>query len=286
MRRDTRRGWLVAAAALGAALLGGSALAWACTADAAIQLNPQSGPVGTDVQVTGDAFTDNPVELRWDDGRLLGTAQGPSFVATVTIPEASLGEHTIIATNVGASLGLAPQAFLVTAKPQEPTDQGPKKGSGGNSKPDGNANPGGNSGSSPPGRADSKAPGDTRVERAGSPPGAGDSGSLVQREVSLLGRTMFAGSAPAADARRGASRGAEAISERSAVSDPAAGYSAGTAPSLGSGSVVPGSDGSDTPFAFGLALLGTGMLVLLGGGLFLVLAKRKATADRDPRSTR
>ncbi|MGH2772034.1 MAG: hypothetical protein ACRDIU_02700, partial [Actinomycetota bacterium] len=49
------------------------ARAWACTRQAAIVLNPTSGPSGAPVRVTGSDFNGlSPVEIRWgEDGRVV-----------------------------------------------------------------------------------------------------------------------------------------------------------------------------------------------------------------------
>src|SRR6476469_4774400 len=67
-------------------------LAWACTPQAQFtRFSPASGGPGTQVTVTGDNFSDVTVTIHWGSasGPVIGTAQGPTFTTTVTVPQAT-----------------------------------------------------------------------------------------------------------------------------------------------------------------------------------------------------
>lgn len=100
--------------ALGAAFLMVASFAWACTPATTVHLSANSGPAGTLVNITGKtAFPDKPVEIRWNstDGALLGTVQGASFAAALTVPaEASPGVYYLVAD------GRARDTFEVTGR--------------------------------------------------------------------------------------------------------------------------------------------------------------------------
>lgn len=96
VRGTALAGWAV----LGVISLMLAGSAWACVPQARlVTLEPgSSGPVGSEVTVEGLAFDPGTVEIRWDasDGPVLGRANGPSFSAKVTIPEATEGLHAIV----------------------------------------------------------------------------------------------------------------------------------------------------------------------------------------------
>lgn len=266
-----RRQWVLVASAVSAAMLTSVALAWACRPEAAIQIFPKSGPVGTEVTVIGEAFMADTVELRWDSvtGELLGTAQGPKFKTRVTIPEATLGEHTILAfhtksaqgQDVPTVLGFSRQQFLVTAAPS-PQEAG-------NNEPPRQGSPREASERQPSPRQ----PDENAEQRTG---------SAVRRTAVESGRTVFAGSTSGRDG--GASAASQGLtrpappSDRAALGDFFDGFTAGDAPSLDAGSATFGEDPSRTPLMFGMVLLGIGSLLVAGAFLFLVLGRRRAEA--------
>jgi hypothetical protein len=151
-----------------------------------------------------------------------------------------------------------------------------------------NSNPGGGN---EPGNQPANEPGAGGSNTGDPGRGAGASNEdqrspVIERELTQSGRTVFAGSAPVDSARalkRSDDGEGRNVSERTAISDPATGYSAGTAPSLGSGSLATEGDRSQTPFAFGLALLATGLLALLGGMVLVLAKRRKAPAEKGAR---
>jgi hypothetical protein len=90
--------WIAAAVAV--VLLAGTGRAWACVPQPGIVVQPRSSaPAGSQVTVTGQAFGDSRVEIRWNatDGELLGAVPGPNFTADIAIPQAPPGLYTLIA---------------------------------------------------------------------------------------------------------------------------------------------------------------------------------------------
>lgn len=121
--------------ALVGAFVAAGAVAWACTPRAWIEIEPSRGASGTEVQVTGGAFTeDEKVRIYWktSSGQVLGEEMGPSFTTTVVIPEEPEGTtHTILATNEDYA---ARESFRVTAgepdgeEGEEPSEQSAEDG--------------------------------------------------------------------------------------------------------------------------------------------------------------
>ena len=119
----SRRARLVVAL-VGLVALGAGAPAWACVPQPFIVVQPQaSGASGTEVEVVGTNFDPGPAEIRWNglDGALLAKAEGPSFAATITVPDDAEGLYTLIALSRGAQgevIGTARAAFAVTGEDQ------------------------------------------------------------------------------------------------------------------------------------------------------------------------
>lgn len=115
---------LVVAAAAAAALLGLSALAWACTQSAYLEPILKPSPAGSLVGVSGDSFNSGPVEIRWDSakGKVLGQASGPSFSVSVATPaDAAPGVYYLVAVQTdpsGAVLGRGATPVEISASPQ------------------------------------------------------------------------------------------------------------------------------------------------------------------------
>lgn len=83
-------------------VLGGAAAAWACTPNADIaSVSPQKGPAGTAVTISGEAYSNGAVEIRWGSatGLELATVTGPNFTTTVTIPGANPGLYSLVAVD-------------------------------------------------------------------------------------------------------------------------------------------------------------------------------------------
>ena len=86
--------------------------AFACQALTTANARPRSGPVGTEVNVTGGGYNRNyPVEIRWDSRTAppLATAQpaeNGSVSAFIRVPQTSVGYHTILITQKVLSGGV------------------------------------------------------------------------------------------------------------------------------------------------------------------------------------
>jgi hypothetical protein len=99
-------------------------LAWGCTPQAAITLQPAAAVAGGQVAVSGSSFVDGPVEIRWGSasGAVIATGHGPSFTATATIPRAAPGTYYVVAVaRDGDEVWTASQAFEVRAGQAPPT---------------------------------------------------------------------------------------------------------------------------------------------------------------------
>lgn len=137
-------------AAVGVVLATG-AVAWACTSDSWIRIDPTSGIPGATVQVDGGSFVNGQVHLYWDsvtssshlksvdtdqvsEGEESPGASG--FSTTVTIPEdAQPGEHAIVARSDPDDEGTrynSAEAFEVVEddSPSEPSEDGSNDASG------------------------------------------------------------------------------------------------------------------------------------------------------------
>lgn len=99
------RGVSVVVVAAAALLVAGAGIALACTGRAAlVEIKPSSVEAGDSVTVSGTRFHEDSVRLTLDSGQgaVLGTAQGPSFNAQVTVPaDTAGGPHYVVATAYG-----------------------------------------------------------------------------------------------------------------------------------------------------------------------------------------
>jgi hypothetical protein len=75
-----------------------------------IELDPDDGPVGTEVEISGTGFTDNEViTVEYDDDEVdiasgdEETDRDGEFVCTIIIPESTAGDHTITVTDDSGS---------------------------------------------------------------------------------------------------------------------------------------------------------------------------------------
>ncbi|MDP9402278.1 MAG: hypothetical protein M3P85_02880 [Actinomycetota bacterium] len=89
---------MVSAAGLAVLAVGGAA--WACAPGPSYieDVRPTSGPVGTQLIVSGRNFSSEPVELRWGSasGQQLAVANGPDFDASVHVPDSPPGTYDIV----------------------------------------------------------------------------------------------------------------------------------------------------------------------------------------------
>lgn len=100
-------------------------LAWACTPQAQFtRFSPASGAPGTQVTVTGDNFSDVAVTIHWGSasGPVIGTAQGPTFTTTVTVPQAPGDVYAIVAVAIGPTTLTSGQAVgsFTMVQPAQP----------------------------------------------------------------------------------------------------------------------------------------------------------------------
>ena len=252
-----------------------TALAWACTPQAYIDIPGASGPPGTSVSVTGRGFVAAPVEITWSGGGVLGTATGPDFAVTVKIPEAAPGVYYITATARDTASGVtghATRAFEVVAPPAPTVVEAP----GGPRRRRSRRLELETSGATRP------APSATRGERglradtptaqtaevaapvaATSRPKRGRGpGRSHERRQARGGPREHRGSR----ALYSATRAARAVRLRQAVRGRPAGDPRRRAPRVGAApgtGSVPADDGPGWPLAAALALLGYGVLTLL-----------------------
>jgi len=122
-RSSLQRFWLVACCAL-APLLVVASVAWACTPQATIGVQPAAALSGSAVAVEGADFSSGgPVEIRWNSasGPLLATATGPEFSADIRIPDVPPGVYTVLAVGrdqQGNVVGYARTSFKVEPPPE------------------------------------------------------------------------------------------------------------------------------------------------------------------------
>lgn len=180
--------------------LSAAALAFACTPQADIYMDPDTGAAGSRTTVEGIAFVPGaPVEIHWGSasGPLLATATGWKFSVPVTIPaDASDGVHYIVAVGYTDATrskvaGKASNAFMVPVPARDPGTSPPA--SSGDS-PSGAPAPG--TAQAPTGAA---APSGAPAQSGGRAPSAGRQ-PTPERESSSAGagdRSPAGGRAPA-----------------------------------------------------------------------------------------
>jgi hypothetical protein len=284
---STRRRILAAAFAVLGVLVTGAAIAWACTPQANIGVDPGSGMPGTQATVTGSQFASGPVEITWNGGPVLARANGPNFGVTITIPNSPAETHTIVAVGFeqnGAVAGRARASFTIPGAAGSPNSGGggsadPARSPGGAGTTSGDTTGGEASGG---GQTSRGASGGERTTPA--PGGAArrtGSGATANGEAAVSsGNSVFADSLAASAGRGEAAISAQAggrpksPSARSAAANLWSGFAKGTAPSLGTaaGAVERGS----VP-ALTLALLGLGLTTVLAG-IGLAGARRRRAA--------
>lgn len=86
--------------------------AFACQALTTANARPKSGPVGTEVNVTGGGYNSNyDVQVRWDSRyapplATVRPASNGSVSAFIRVPQTSVGTHTILITQKVLSNGV------------------------------------------------------------------------------------------------------------------------------------------------------------------------------------
>lgn len=146
-----------------ALVVAGAALAWACTTQAYVTIQPQQGQAGSEVTVDGRRFT-RDVEIRWngEQGPLLGTAEGGSFQKKVTVPtNASDGHYSIVAVGYdedGEVAGRSSASFTVTSSSSS------GRSGNGDGQPEGNEQTGSQQTTAGQGQSDSSGDGQSSTE--------------------------------------------------------------------------------------------------------------------------
>ena len=111
-----RRSTVALVSGIVAVVLGGASFAFACGGQATIGVSSSSGTAGSTITISGALFlADTPVNVYWNSvgGTLLGTATGPNFSLSATVPaNAGVGVHYVVGT---AGTFQASTAFRVTA---------------------------------------------------------------------------------------------------------------------------------------------------------------------------
>lgn len=111
-----RRSTVALVSGIVAVVLGGASLAFACGGQATIGVSSSSGTAGSTINISGALFlADTPVNVYWNSvgGTLLGTATGPNFSLSATVPaNAGVGVHYVVGS---AGTFQASTAFRVTA---------------------------------------------------------------------------------------------------------------------------------------------------------------------------
>ena len=106
----------------------GSSAGTKFTVTASISLNPTSGPVGTEVTVTGTGFKPNvQVDITYDGDKVASadTNDVGSFTATFTVPESKYGGHTVEAKDRSETPCSDSARFWVEPQIVLSPDQGP-----------------------------------------------------------------------------------------------------------------------------------------------------------------
>ena len=113
---------MAAVGGLAGGLLVLAGVAFACTPQAMIQVSAPSAPAGETITVTGNDFQAAPVSIHLTSasGPVLGTAQGPQFSTPITVPDASVGIHYLVATQSGSSNPVVTLEIVDKASPSSP----------------------------------------------------------------------------------------------------------------------------------------------------------------------
>lgn len=271
MSETARRLLLVGTVSVGG-LLALAATAYACSPLADIDVRADSGVVGQTLDGTGDSFSpvNGPVKVHFNSlrGQVVWSGNpdlSGSFDFTFQVPEVAPGYYTIIASQAsttGRTMVRDSLAVVATDSPEKRANsEGPLTGPG--------------AGDRPPAAPSLSAEAAPSLSAEKAPSVSEDAPPATTGSIDLpLGARPTAQMAE----RR------ERVSEGTAVADLYAGYSAGAAPSLGPFPTSPGEGGPLLPWSLGLAVLGLGLVLLSGGTLLLLLARRKVAAEHDLRS--
>lgn len=289
-------------------------MAWACVGgSSSLEVNPASGGPGSTVTVSGSGFLApsqdppvGPVQIRWNstNGRLMATANGPSFSTAVVIPEdAKARTYYIVAIQRDGDGNIARNssaAFTVTGAAEPAPPSQPPSGS---EQPVGPTDPG--RGSSEPASTSAEAPAESAAPAPAATAGTAQRPATAQpvAEAARGRSTAKAGGSgggeppggppgegtgqpPAGPSDGAADLAPEAVAVvdaeafASISSDVWSGFNgagSSTGPSL-TGSPVASRSGDTSGLRLGLALLALGSAGLVGGGLAALRSRRRTVA--------
>lgn len=319
-----RRGVATAIVGALACAVMAAGLAWACTPQAQFtRFAPTSGGPGTQVTVTGTNFTDQPVTIHWGSasGPVIGTASGPSFTTTVTVPQAPGDVYAIVAVTIGpspAQSGQAVGSFTLLTPTQPATGSTSASTSGATSGQTATPSPqaGGRTSATvngapatatqrgrtaatvsgantarpsfpqrqPVATRNSDAPAVVPATPATAPTQAA---ARPQGTAAGTGRSANRGRADAAPASAPATFGAPSVSgatESSATGDLWTGFdpARSAASAASAATAAPQADAATSPATLGIVLLALGLIGLCGGAA--VAETRRRRRARMPRS--
>lgn len=278
-----------------AALASFAALAWACTPQARLTTaGPSSGPAGSSVTLTGTQFVNGDVgnvEITWSasggGGKVaLGTATGPDFSTTVTVPDAPPGIYYFTATSTardasGNPVGSASRAFDLTAA-APPAEAPPASAT---PQPDATAPP---SSRTTTGRERAARRGDGGERQSGPSRKAAPRAGATPNVTTRSGVRVFEGSvAGASRSERSSAPGTSNAKERGDSAKTAAKSTrSDRAPSSRNASDLPSltssagstalDDGPGSQLGIGVALLALGLVAPLAGFLVAEVRRRRA----------
>ncbi len=280
MSRTARRGVAGALSAL-AVMVVGAGLAWACTPAAYLFLSKTGAAPGTTITISGKEFAPGPVEIEWTGApaaeRTMAT--GPSFSVPVAVPDIEPGVYYVQATaldDFGGIEGQATRAFKVSVPAPAPTP----------GRTEARPEPAPNAVPAPRGRAEARS--QAPANAAPLAPSRAPAPAVIAPRTPAAAPATDAPSTPAArePEREAVSTppppsSARTSSQRSVVADLWSGFAAGPESSLPpSTTTTATSAGASGSRMLGIALLGTGLVVMLGGFVVAGLRRRRAPARR------
>lgn len=251
-------------------------IAWACTPPN-VYVSPNWAEQGETVTVSGESFSDVPVEVYLtedgtvtDASRHLASTHGPQFAVSATIPtDIAEGDYWVIAQYETAN-GPGKQGVALHVGPPAPDEQEPVEGGGEGSE-------GRNGGEGTSGRA-----GDPPQGRSGSR--QGDTTDNTSTSTAPVASTVSA-SAPTRN-RDGSKtdNGRAAVPAAPPLEVPRAdSFAQGPAPSLvpGEFDVYQGGSPSSNYFLYGVVLLSVAAVTMVSGLGIAVSTRRRAHADSN-----
>lgn len=311
-----RRGRLLCLATAALAL-GAAAMAWACVPGSYLHAGPTFGAPGSSFTITGQEFDGGSVEIRWgsDSGPLLASAQAAAFSVSVQVPaNAADGVYLVFALTRNADgsvreMNRTPFEVTRTGAPgqvadggwgQRPTDPGARVPAPATTSP---AAPAAAKGVAvaPPAPRTLPLPAQraglqtTGAPKAGAAPDRGGSATRSSVGAPASGARFFA--YPGTGTAATTSAAAEAVarpgtagaagrhaspSGRSATADLWSGFGKDSSAGFGAAGAHSADEGSAGRLALPAALLGFGLMALLGG-VAVAEKRRRARLARASR---